>query len=229
VDAADYTVWRDNLGATLFPAQAPALIGDYNEDGTVDAADYTAWRDTLGRSGLTPYSEADGNGSGNIDAADYEIWSSNFGASTATGGSAAVSTEFETESLIKEDSLNEMGDEVARDTLTRRLEAQKHNRFPAFSVSDTRIVRNRLSVGEPRISNGLSPLLDIHRSLLIVRQPTRPLRFELQPITDDAKLVNPNSLVESPAESRIAVVDRVFLELGESPVTLFGSLALTTE
>ncbi|MCA9189241.1 MAG: hypothetical protein KDA99_26630, partial [Planctomycetales bacterium] len=39
VDAADYTVWKDNFGSTT------SLDADGNGDGTVDAADYTVWKD----------------------------------------------------------------------------------------------------------------------------------------------------------------------------------------
>ncbi len=42
VDAADYTVWRDNLGRSF--AQA-----DGNGDGTVNQADYSVWRTNFGR------------------------------------------------------------------------------------------------------------------------------------------------------------------------------------
>ncbi len=38
---ADYTVWRNNYGATTG-------AGDYNGDGKADAADYTVWRDNFG-------------------------------------------------------------------------------------------------------------------------------------------------------------------------------------
>ena len=39
--------WQENGWPSLSPP-APALPGDYNNDGTVDAADYVVWRDTLG-------------------------------------------------------------------------------------------------------------------------------------------------------------------------------------
>ncbi|MCA9186567.1 MAG: hypothetical protein KDA99_13155, partial [Planctomycetales bacterium] len=42
VDAADYTVWKDNFGSTS------ALDADGNGNGTVDAADYTIWKDNFG-------------------------------------------------------------------------------------------------------------------------------------------------------------------------------------
>ncbi len=45
VDAADYTVWRDNLGSTS------NLDADGDGSGTVDAADYTVWTSNFGDSG----------------------------------------------------------------------------------------------------------------------------------------------------------------------------------
>ncbi|MCA9184670.1 MAG: hypothetical protein R3E01_19935 [Pirellulaceae bacterium] len=42
VDAADYTVWKDDFGSTA------ELDADGNGNGTVDAADYTVWKDNFG-------------------------------------------------------------------------------------------------------------------------------------------------------------------------------------
>jgi outer membrane protein assembly factor BamB len=56
-------------------ARGPALLGDFNNDGTVNAADYAVWRNGLG----TSYTQA-----------DYNTWRANFGrsaASAATVGS----------------------------------------------------------------------------------------------------------------------------------------------
>ena len=44
VDLADYTVWRNNLGAS----GAPFITGDGNGDGLVDAADYLFWKANFG-------------------------------------------------------------------------------------------------------------------------------------------------------------------------------------
>ncbi|MCA9189180.1 MAG: hypothetical protein KDA99_26325, partial [Planctomycetales bacterium] len=43
VDAADYTVWKDNFGSDT------ELAADGNEDGVVNAADYTIWKDNFGQ------------------------------------------------------------------------------------------------------------------------------------------------------------------------------------
>lgn len=64
---------------------APALIGDYNGDGTVDSADYTVWRDSFGRS-VAKGSGADGDGNGMIDEGDYAVWQLFFGATSGGGG-----------------------------------------------------------------------------------------------------------------------------------------------
>jgi hypothetical protein len=119
VDAADYVVWRDNLGRTVvngngadgnfngvvddadyymwasaFGRTMATMLGDYNGDGIVDAADYTVWRDTLGQS-VANGTGADGNFDGVIDGSDYAVWQSNFGhrlsgSGSGAGGSAAV-------------------------------------------------------------------------------------------------------------------------------------------
>jgi parallel beta-helix repeat protein len=47
VDAADYTVWRNWLGTTIYDVVA-GLPGDGNEDGVVNQADYDLWRANFG-------------------------------------------------------------------------------------------------------------------------------------------------------------------------------------
>ena len=44
VDAADYTNWRDTLGATVSPGEG----ADGDESGTIDAGDYTFWKARFG-------------------------------------------------------------------------------------------------------------------------------------------------------------------------------------
>ncbi len=43
VDAADYTLWRDNLGAAT-----EAAIGFRGDGGTISASDYTYWKARFG-------------------------------------------------------------------------------------------------------------------------------------------------------------------------------------
>ncbi|TWT35935.1 Pectate lyase L precursor [Posidoniimonas corsicana] len=62
---------------------APALAGDFNNDGVVDAGDYTAWRDSLGAADETAINNA-GDGMNGVDQEDYNVWRSNFGATAPT-------------------------------------------------------------------------------------------------------------------------------------------------
>ena len=74
---------RVDIGAAESqPSPAPALAGDFNQDGAVDAADYVMWRKTL-RSVVPSYSGADGDGDGAVDQDDYGVWRANFGRTLA--------------------------------------------------------------------------------------------------------------------------------------------------
>lgn len=55
---------------------APAIGGDYDQDGDVDEADYLIWKAELGTTGSSP---ADGNFDGVVDVADYTIWRDDLG------------------------------------------------------------------------------------------------------------------------------------------------------
>lgn len=97
---------RIDVGAyELQPGAAlPALLGDYNEDGTVDNADYCVWRDTLGQDDVSPFSGADGDGDGSIGPADYIVWKSQFGETLPVGGTGSIaqvsiSSEQDTETI----------------------------------------------------------------------------------------------------------------------------------
>lgn len=68
---------------------ADALIGDYNQDGTVNAADYTVWRDRFGQSVNLPNRDP-ANGSGPIGTADFTSWKTRFGDSNAGLGAISV-------------------------------------------------------------------------------------------------------------------------------------------
>ncbi len=67
VDAADYTVWRDNL-----------TIGDYDFNGVVEPNDRSLWTGHFGAtSGIGL--QADGNRDGTVNAADFTIWRDTLG------------------------------------------------------------------------------------------------------------------------------------------------------
>jgi hypothetical protein len=76
VDAADYTVWRDQQGQNGW-----GLAADSNGDGSVNAADLTDWQTDFGRTNgvVTTMSMADYNANGVVDAADYTLWRDNLG------------------------------------------------------------------------------------------------------------------------------------------------------
>ena len=74
-----------DIGAFELQGAPPALVGDYNGDGSVNAADYTVWRDTLGS---TTDLRANGDDSNSaIDTADYRVWTANFGETLGAGAS----------------------------------------------------------------------------------------------------------------------------------------------
>jgi hypothetical protein len=73
-------------GFTFDFVSAPAVPGDYNEDGFVNAADYPVWRDHLGQSFQLP-NEGDGQTPGDVTPEDYDFWKSQF---AGGGGAVAV-------------------------------------------------------------------------------------------------------------------------------------------
>jgi hypothetical protein len=91
VDVADYQLWRQNLGVTG-TAAATQSDGDFNADGMVDTADLVIWRKNLGASTESSLNN-NGDGINGIDVGDYQLWRQNFGRTTASGSSAAVVAE----------------------------------------------------------------------------------------------------------------------------------------
>ena len=61
-----------------------ALVGDYNNNGTVDAADYTTWRDAL-TAGATEL--VNDPTPGTVDESDFTYWRAHFGESIDAAGS----------------------------------------------------------------------------------------------------------------------------------------------
>jgi len=56
------------------------LHGNYDLDNDVDGADFLAWQRDLGKTGITPFSGADGNGDGDVNADDLAVWQGGLGA-----------------------------------------------------------------------------------------------------------------------------------------------------
>jgi hypothetical protein len=82
---------RIDIGALEMSPIPPALLGDYNHDGSVDAADYSVWRDTL-HANVAPYSGADSSGNGVVDQADYGVWRAHFGQTLPPPGTGSGAT-----------------------------------------------------------------------------------------------------------------------------------------
>lgn len=77
VDAADYVVWRNHVGASIRPTDG-YLAGDFDYSGAVDFVDYNFWKSRFGQH-AAPFSGADGSGNGIVDAADYRVWRDQLG------------------------------------------------------------------------------------------------------------------------------------------------------
>jgi hypothetical protein len=91
VDVADYQLWRRNFGLTT--AAATQLGGDFNGDTVGNAADYVILRKNLGATDESTLN-FNGNGVNGIDVADYQLWRRNFGMVTAAAAiNAAVVPE----------------------------------------------------------------------------------------------------------------------------------------
>ncbi len=99
-DADFQSVPAQAFSATVIDDEpkVPALMGDYNRDGSVNAADYTVWRDNLGKEHQFPYSGADGNGDGAVAPGDFQTWRENFG-STSSGAASITAPVGENLSL----------------------------------------------------------------------------------------------------------------------------------
>lgn len=71
----------------MFEVLAAALVGDFNDDGTIDAADYSVWRDAFQTEGVTLFNDPTPE---SVDESDYAFWREHFGESLSGGiGSAA--------------------------------------------------------------------------------------------------------------------------------------------
>ena len=78
----------DQLGESLrgrieYVTTSAAVVGDYNNNGSVDAADYVLWRNNgpLQNEGVTP---------GNTTQEDYDFWRARFGATSGSGSSSVA-------------------------------------------------------------------------------------------------------------------------------------------
>jgi hypothetical protein len=82
--------WANELGAVDDIAlTSVALLGDYDENGSVGNEDYELWKNSFGQS-AAPGGEADGNRDGIINAADYTVWRNNYSPNLDGAGAVAV-------------------------------------------------------------------------------------------------------------------------------------------
>lgn len=68
---------------------APALPGDYNNDGVVNAADYLVWRANAGSSTTLPNDVT----AGIVDQSDFDVWRAHFGDMLVGGATSAAVPE----------------------------------------------------------------------------------------------------------------------------------------
>jgi len=83
-----------------FTGMATALLGDYNQNGTVDAADFVLWRDNLGSGTSLPNDDTPG-----VGPDDYTRWRANFG--RMAGGTGFASAGAGTASDVQSSSVPE--------------------------------------------------------------------------------------------------------------------------
>lgn len=82
--AATGTIYIDDISASI--VTAPALPGDYNQNGIVDAADYVVWRNNEGTNNPLPNDPIGGT----IGPAHYNQWRAHFGQSAGAGAAAGL-------------------------------------------------------------------------------------------------------------------------------------------
>lgn len=75
-----------DIGWEVLTPPAPAVNGDYNNNGKVDAADYVLWRNNLNQNVTLPNDTTPGT----VTNADYTVWRSNFGTSAGAGSGALL-------------------------------------------------------------------------------------------------------------------------------------------
>jgi hypothetical protein len=91
IDDLEITVTSDNPDARIYLpngtsvlVNAPASLGDFNNDGKVDAGDYVTWRKEVDTGGTDALANDDGLGTP-VGAAHYTLWRSNFGNPPGSG------------------------------------------------------------------------------------------------------------------------------------------------
>ena len=185
VDAADYTLWRDTLGAIVTPFSgadgsgngvvdqadydvwkahfgqtANNLPGDFNHNNVVDAADYTVWRDALGSAtDLRANGDDTGPSAGVIDHADYDLWKTHFGqtlSGSGSGSAAGLDASASLQSVAASDRVT-ASQPPALLRATQRWHRASHRRAPG---ENPRITSRCRSPSEALLLTRLLPRFD---------------------------------------------------------------------
>lgn len=166
INAADYTVWRNNLGAeSAWKSPASSMIfgppdpvpgsggvmADYNGNGVVDYNDYDIWSSTFGS---TVDLRADGNEDGVIDAHDYALWRDTFGSTASyprfglldSGGASLAPTVVGLSLTANGGSTHDFGAEVGSGEQIRSITASGANEISITFSEDVIVAAGQLTI-----------------------------------------------------------------------------------
>jgi hypothetical protein len=207
VDAADYTVWRSNLGR---------IAGDFDGNGAVDDEDLAFWKSNFGASS-GPGLAADGNGDGRVDAADYTIWRNAATVEEPVADEAAMEAGSGSASMLTL--------AASEEPVAEQLPSNTEIRRPALRTSPDAGVRSfEVSIGIASRSSGGDRITSPRSEAASPRSEAASLRGEAGVARPDALLLAIDERfggVRRPAKVSITAVDEAIESIAESDE--FGS------
>jgi hypothetical protein len=238
---------RIDIGAFELQTISPVALGDFNRDGTVDAADYVAWRKTL-NSTVSPFGGADGDGDGRVDQDDWFVWRAHFrqvltgGAGAGSNASAIVESTPETSrsSFSVRDNESRLFLATAEHTasLNQRLLPLFTNALQFFaldatigarklaktfgdSLTDVRKTRSGVAfvLAASHLSEATSNTVN---GLVLAGQSSRFAALDQKEAPPDRTRI----AVERPSVRSVAILDRVFDQLGANWPQSFSLLSI---